>query len=182
MKKLVACLFTTLLVSVLTVVSSGGAHASVAGDTEGCTPGYWKQSQHFWAWQETQPGRSFVSAFSPSGLNQAPMAPVGIITGDLTMLQALNLKGGSTLDGKRQILARAATAAWLNASYDEGSHMQFPWRRWTSTNFNGVFRPALVPTVVSTLSGSDGAAMVDLAARIDADNNLGCPLGNAPAA
>lgn len=141
------------------------AQATNSGTTEGCTPGYWKQSQHFDSWQEAQPTQKFVTKFS--------MEPVGFVSADLTMLQALQGGGGSGLDGARKILARAAAAAWLNAAYDQGDHLAYPWRR-QAVGEEG--RPPLVETVRSALQGSDRDAMLSLAAQLDADNNLGCPL------
>jgi hypothetical protein len=172
MKSAMRILVSFFAVVLVFSLSTAPASAVEGGDTEGCTPGYWKVKQHHDSWQEAEPSTAFVEAFraAPGG---AAMSPVGYVTEDLTMLQALNGKGGPGLDGARQILARAATAAWLNSAYDDGDHLQFPWRRW-ARGFNG--EPPLVETVVSALSGNDRGAMLDLAARLDRDNNLGCPL------
>lgn len=141
------------------------AAADVAGDSEGCTPGYWKQSQHFDSWQETTTGAHFATVF---GLDS------GVLSG-VTMLQALQGGGGSGVEGARKILARAAAAAWLNAAYDDGTgtSLLFPWRRAVASEFG---RPALVSTVRAALNGTDRSAMLSLASWLDADNNLGCPL------
>lgn len=173
MRSVARALVTALLVAA-GVGLSPTAHAVSIGDTEGCTPGYWKVEQHWDSWQEATPTTSFVHAFRMAeDPASADMTPVGYITSSLTMVEALNGKGGSTLDGARQILARAAAAAWLNAAYDDGDQLAFPWRRWAA-GLDG--RPALVPTVVAALSGTDRQAMLDLAAQLDEDNNLGCPL------
>lgn len=166
-----SCVFAVALAVTL---GAAPAQAVTGGNTEGCTPGYWKVQQHHDSWQEASHDTAFVQAFraGPSEASAA-MTPVGFVTSDLTMLEALNAKGGSGLDGARQILVRAATAAWLNAAYDEGDHLQFPWRRWAG-GFDG--EPPLVPTVVAALSGTDRSAMLALARELDQDNNLGCPL------
>lgn len=161
---------------VATGLAASPAQAVSIGDTEGCTPGYWKVRVHHDSWQEAKPTTLFVDAFrSQSNKDLAsPMAPVGFISADLTMLDALNARGGAGIDGARQILARAAAAAWLNAAYDDDDgHLLYPWRRWGASLGD---RPSLVPAVVAALSGSDREAMIELAAMLDADNNLGCPL------
>lgn len=160
-------MFLAALVAGASLSVAPFAQATVAGDSQGCTPGYWKQAQHFDSWQEAQPGSSFENKF---GFN----ATSGYLDG-LTMLGALQGGGGQGLEGARKVLARAAAAAWLNAAYDapDGSAMLFPWRRAAASEFG---RPALVPTVRAALTGTDRQAMLDLAAWLDDDNNLGCPL------
>lgn len=161
-------LLAGLLFVSLAFVATPGAHATAGGDSQGCTPGYWKVQQHFDSWQEAKPSSLFTAKFGIEGTAPAPLD-------GLTFVQALQGGGGDGLAGARKILARAATAAWLNAAYDapDGSAMLFPWRRNT-TGFNG--EPALVPTVRAAITGTDRAAMLELAAWLDADNNLGCPL------
>lgn len=162
-RALVCAVFTTAALTAVPTTAS----ATTGGNTEGCTPGYWKVSQHHDSWQEADPTTKFVDAFGG-------MAEVGVITGDVTMLQALNFRGGSGLDGARRILARAAVAAWLNAAYDDAAgHLAFPWRRWAS-GFNG--EPPLVPTVDAALTSGSRSQMISLARQLDAANNLGCPL------
>lgn len=74
------------------------------------------------------------------------------------------------MSGAELILARAATAAFLNAAH-EG--VGFPWRRF-STGLDG--RPPLVETVVAALESGNRTDILALATRLDIDNNLGCPL------
>lgn len=69
----------------------------VTGD-EGCTPGYWKQDHHFDSWP-VPTTTLFNDVFTSSTLS-----------GSLTLLQALELKGG-----QENALARAAAAAYLNS-------------------------------------------------------------------
>lgn len=166
--KILIRLLTALLFASLAFVSVPSATATVAGDSQGCTPGYWKQSQHFDSWQEAHPTSLFTRKF---GISTPTVDPLN----GLTFLQALQGGGGSDLVGARRILARAATAAYLNAAYDapDGSAMLFPWRRGTASEFD---RPALVSTVRVAITGTNRQAMLNLAAWLDADNNLGCPL------
>lgn len=65
---------------------------------EGCTPGYWKQSQHFGSWVGYAPSQLFSSVFANAFPGQ-------------TLLQVLSLNGGGL-----NALGRHAVAALLNAS------------------------------------------------------------------
>ena len=79
--------------------------AALAGDVceEGCTPGYWKQDQHFDSWNAPyDPADDFDATFG-----------VDFFTPDISLLDALNLTGGN---GGLKQLARAAVAALLNAA------------------------------------------------------------------
>jgi hypothetical protein len=127
---------------------------------EGCTPGYWKT--HTDSWDEAQTGNLYVGKFSGG-------AAYSSVAG-LTQLQALDGGGGSGVNGAARILARASMAAYLNAATEE---LGYPWRRATE-GLDG--RPPLTDTVNAAFDSGDRATMLDLAARLDADNNLGCPL------
>ena len=74
----------------------------------------------------------------------------------------------SSAEPARSLEARAL--AFARAAH-EG--VGFPWRRF-STGLDG--RPPLVETVNDALASGDRATILELAARLDADNNLGCPL------
>jgi len=74
------------------------------GGIEGCTPGYWKQDQHFDSWPTTYEGMDI----SPETLYGDVF---GVDTGDLTLLEALEARGNR--DG--EALLRHSTAAFLNA-------------------------------------------------------------------
>jgi hypothetical protein len=65
----------------------------------GCTPGYWKQDQHFDSWVGYAPGDSFEAVFGRD------------VPGTPSLLDALKLGGGGL-----KALMRHATAALLNAS------------------------------------------------------------------
>jgi hypothetical protein len=68
------------------------------GGTQGCTPGYWKQSQHFDSWV------GYATTDSASSV-------LGRSVGNLTLVQALGANGGGL-----NALLRATVAALLNAS------------------------------------------------------------------
>ena len=156
MKRLVTALVLGLVASLFAAASPASA---VEIGREGCTPGYWKT--HTDNWEEAQPTTLFSDRFSDG--------TSGWLVGK-TLLDTLNAQGGPGVAGAEQILSRAATAAYLNAAH-EG--LGFPWRRF-STGLDG--RPPLVATVVAALESGDRATMLALATRLDADNNLGCPL------
>ncbi|MWV14689.1 hypothetical protein F3I16_01415 [Pseudomonas sp. L-22-4S-12] len=81
---------------------------------EGCTPGYWKQEQHFGSW--TNPpydpySTQLQDVFNFAGVN----GQIGGLADDL-MLDALSYSGGTGKLGAAQIMLRAAVAAVLNAA------------------------------------------------------------------
>jgi hypothetical protein len=158
MKKLIAAVITALTVGLLGVASTSPASAVRIGE-EGCTPGYWKN--HTDNWQEAKPSTLFSKRFSEG--------TTGTLEG-VTFLQALKGGGGPGVAGAERILARAATAAYLNAAH-EG--VGYPWRR-NAEGLDG--RPPLVETVNDALASGDRSTMLALASRLDDDNNLGCPL------
>ena len=125
---------------------------------EGCTPGYWKN--HTENWQETSPSTLVKQIFKN--------APASVA--NLTLEEALAGGGGSGVDGAARILVRAAVAAWLNAAHDD---LGYPWRRF-ATGLDD--RPALVPTVNAAFASGERGTMLQLASRLDRDNNLGCTL------
>jgi hypothetical protein len=70
------------------------------GGGQGCTPGFWKQSQHFDSWVGFAPTDSFEAVFGRDAYSGSP-----------TLLEALSTGGGGL-----NALGRHATAALLNAS------------------------------------------------------------------
>ena len=147
------------LVAVTATLSATTASQAVGTGQEGCTPGYWKT--HTDSWQEAAPGDLFSSLYTSARANVA----------NKTLLEALDGGGGPGADGAALILARAATAAWLNAAHDG---VGYPWRR-VGPGEDG--RPGLVSTVNAAFASGDRATMLALAAWLDADNNLAeCPL------
>lgn len=119
-------------------------------DPQGCSQGYWKN--HSYSWQYHSPSSSVGGLFS-----SAPAELSG-----KTLLEALSFKGGSTLQGAAQILLRQAVAAALNDSHD-----------W-------VAYPRLLADIQEevnvTLASESRSNILGLAAALDGDNNLGCPL------
>jgi len=70
------------------------------GGLQGCTPGYWKQDQHFDSWQVYSPTDSFNAVFGVSGP----------FSNSFTLLDALNQGGGGAA-----ALGRHAVAALLSS-------------------------------------------------------------------
>lgn len=114
----------------------------------GCTPGAWKRWTS--AWPSSYPTDMKISAvFSNSG-------PYG----DLTLLEGLSLKGGSTVDGKKEILLRAAIAGLLD-----------------EVTFGDTYPPynnagELIAAVNNALASNDKTSIQNLATAIDTNNNL----------
>jgi uncharacterized repeat protein (TIGR01451 family) len=118
---------------------------------EGCTPGFWKQDQHFDSWVGFEPDQSFEDVF---GVDVTLRAGGQNTIEDPTLLDALNATGGGV-----NALARHAVAALLNAS---------------NPDVDSVFTEAEVIAIVQEAveSGEFEEAIAQLAAA----NELGCPL------
>ena len=155
---------TLTAVAATTVLVAAPSGATAVG-VEGCTPGYWKNHTESWLETATRPipTTTLVTAVYAGASTRSNL--VGV-----TLLQALQGGGGSGTAGAAVVLARAASAAYLTAAH-EG--LGYPWRR-NAVGVDG--RPALVPTVNAAFRSGDRATMLALASRLDADNNLGCPL------
>ena len=127
---------------------------------QGCTPGFWKANadkKDANAWPvspDTLLGTVFTIPTCLSGCSQN--------FANLTLRQALSLQGGNSLCEKAETLLRIATGSFLNAS---SSCVQF--------NLNA---PALVAEVNGVLASCDASQFNTEAAKLDALNNLGCPL------
>lgn len=156
MRAMARLLVGALLMSV-TILGTNAAHATGYGD-QGCTPGYWKN--HTSSWQEATPSQLVKSKYASATDHVA----------NWTLLEGLRARGGSGVDGASEILVRAAVSAWLNSANDD---VLYPWRRW-DVGLDG--RPPLVATVNAAFASGDRATMIALAAQLDADNNLGCPI------
>jgi hypothetical protein len=119
----------------------------------GCTPGYWKQTQHFDSWVGYAPtdvvGTVFALGAYPSLAGK-------------TLAQTLDGSGGSTLTGAASILLRAAVAALLNSTSPD---VDYP--RTTAE---------IIADVNAALASNDRATILALATALDADNNLTCLL------
>jgi hypothetical protein len=134
------------------VGDSADAQKTWEGGGQGCTPGYWKQTQHFDSWVGTgyTPNQTVGSVFTNSGVPTQ------------TLVQALGGGGGSTIQGAKSILLRAAVAALLNAG-SSGVSYQFTTAQ-------------IIAATNAALASNDRATILDLAAQLDAANNAGCPL------
>jgi len=80
----------------------------------------------------------------------------------LSLRQALDLQGGKDECGKAETLLRAAAGAYLNIV---SACVQYP-----------LTAPQLAAEVNAALASCDAATIIAEAARLDAFNNLGCPL------
>jgi hypothetical protein len=121
------------------------------GGGEGCTPGYWKQPQHFDSWVGYTQGQTLESVFD---------VPNSYGMDNKTLLQALSFQGGSSTVGAAEILLRASVAALLNSS---------------SVNYP-LTTADLIAQVNAALASGNRGTMLNLAAQLDLYNNLGCPL------
>lgn len=100
-------LLVGLFAPLVLMIAHGSALAHVDA-VEGCTPGYWKQSQHFDSWPAPYaPDTRLRDVFVTD--------PVTLVPDD-TFLDALNYGGGPGVDGAIRILLRAAVAALLNST------------------------------------------------------------------
>lgn len=150
-------------------IAAGGvaapASANVIGDSQGCTPGYWKN--HTESWRQNTPPDDMPA---PDARVSSVFSGATAVTADKTLAEALDGGGGAGTVGAENILMRAAVAAYLNAASDD---LEFPWRR-NARGLDG--RPALVPAVNAAIASRSRSTMLELASQLDADNNLGCPL------
>lgn len=122
---------------------------------EGCTPGYWKQSQHFHSWDAagystTQTIGSVFSNASAFGLN------------NYTLLEGLSFEGGNSTKDAAKILLRAAIAAVLNSA-----HPTVDYAMSTAD---------VVAAVNAALTSDDRNAIISLGLQLDTENNRGCEL------
>ena len=125
---------------------------------QGCTPGYWKQSQHFDSWPSTVHTGDKLSLYFATG----GVTVNGKLVGNYTMLEGLKMKGGSGIAGAAEILTRAAVAAYLNSALNS---LSYP------------FSNASVVSMVNTaFSSGNRDLMILTAAKLDKANNGGCPL------
>lgn len=159
------------------------------GGTQGCTPGYWKQPQHFDEWDltlfatddlvsvldgasgvflagafDSYPGWWSTTGNGPHG--ETDLDEDGLVD---TLLDALGYPGGCGPDdkcnkpGAARILLRAAVAAILNSSHPDVGYPTNP-------------PSSIIDQVDSAIGSGDRETMLGLATQLDTNNNLGCPL------
>jgi hypothetical protein len=134
---------STITTTTTTTTTPGG---------EGCTPGFWKQPQHFDSWpEELSPDTTLLDA-----------GFVGTGNDDATLLEALSFQGGPTVQDAKNILMRAAVAALLNSFA-----VDYP-----------LSPDEVIDMVNDALASGDRATILALAGVLDANNNGegGCPL------
>jgi hypothetical protein len=119
---------------------------------EGCTPGFWKQDQHFDSWVGFAPDDSFEAVF---GVDVTLRSGGQGTIEDPTLLDALNATGGGV-----NALARHAVAALLNAS---------------SPDVDSDFTTAQVIALVQAALGP-GGDIEGTKNLLAASNEAGCPL------
>jgi hypothetical protein len=118
---------------------------------EGCTPGFWKQDQHFGSWTDPyDPTDPLSSVFSAAALTAAGVDP------NKTLLAALQTGGGGV-----DALLRHAVAAVLNAASPD---VDYPF---TEAEIIAAVNAALL----------SGEGIEDLKDELEGANELGCPLG-----
>jgi len=126
---------------------------ALATGTQGCTPGYWKQSQHFDSWPA-----AYSTSQKISSVFTVPSALSGL--GSMTLLQGLSFQGGPDVNGKAQILLRAAISALLNSA-----KVDYP-----------LTTAQVISQVNTALASLDRDTILALATTLDNNNNLRCPL------
>lgn len=125
-------------------------------DYEGCTPGYWRQGQHFDSWVGYLPGDFFVDVFGRSiTVKGRPMGVKGGKPIDITnptLLQALKANGGGINALARHAVAALLNAAAVNFMYSEGE-------------------------VITMVQGAiDSGDIESIKNELAEQNELGCPL------
>ena len=135
------------------------------------TPGFWKNhtadspSGHD-AWQYTEylPGDDLVFTL-PAEILMLPVKGGLTTFGDLTLIDALRLRGGTSFTGALEILLRAATASLLNASFHEmmPDDLVEPMFPWTTAQ--------VIEAVDAAITTQEVEIMLELATTLDMWNN-----------
>jgi hypothetical protein len=151
-RRLVGALGVAAALAFGAVGVAGATGGTTNPGDQGCTPGYWKNHTDSWVY------------YSPSGTigDTLPgIVNLNGVPGSTTLLAALDGGGGPGAKGATQILIRALVAGKLNSA-----QLSYP----------DVFKDSQVAAAVAAINAGDRDAMLALAAQIDAQNNLGCPL------
>jgi hypothetical protein len=142
---LLAAVPIVVAVPLQNVYADGEDHEN-GGDNggQGCTPGFWKN-------------HPFPDGYSPDDLFVDVFGVVIADDPDLTLGQALNLRGGG-----ENALARQAVAALLNAASDD---VDFEFTE-----------AEVIGKVQDAIASGDPEEIEDLKDEFDTENNRGCPL------
>ncbi|MGH9246433.1 MAG: hypothetical protein ACRD29_19395 [Acidimicrobiales bacterium] len=164
---------TSVAALAVTMLPAALAGAEEAGDTEACTPGYWKN--HTDNWLET-PGVVIPTNRRLANVFDSLSATFPELAND-TFIDALSYGGGPGAQGAAKLLLHHAVAAYLNAAFDDGlGHLQYPLRRHQATPFYPDFA-GIIPEVNAALESQDRATMLALKDFVDGiANDLACPL------
>ncbi|HIH74381.1 MAG TPA: hypothetical protein HA306_03790 [Methanosarcina sp.] len=119
----------------------------------GCTPGYWKNHPDAWVGYSTT---DTLGAVFGLGNQFTTVLPTH------TLLDALNYRGGSGVEGAAQILMRAATAALLNEDKFGDDYPPYATEQ------------ELIDAVMDALNSGDRDTMIELAEQLDYRNNGNC--------
>jgi hypothetical protein len=138
----------SLIALLVGVIGVATVEASKKKGSEGCTPGFWKQSQHFDSWQGYSPNQLFSSVFEDAFPGK-------------TLLQVLS-QPASASPGPNSLnnLGRQTVAALLNVA---SGGVDYPYNDVSAVinQFNSVF------------PGGDYEGLKDI---FEGFNQLGCPL------
>jgi hypothetical protein len=124
------------------------------GGSQGCTPGYWKNHPDSWNATGYRTSQRVDSVFGSASVFSS--------LGTASLIDALSFKGGSSLEGAAGNLLRAAVAALLDASHPNVAYPRTP--------------AGVIAEVNTALASGSRDTLLSVAAALDRDNNLGCPL------
>ncbi len=118
---------------------------------------------HAWLLEGQRPRRAAISGrpTRPARRSAAPALRRARYN-SLTLLQALELGGGTGVAGATQNLLRAAVAALLNAANGD---VDYPFSA-----------AAIVTEVNLAIASGNRVNILSLASLLDSNNNLGCPI------
>ncbi len=150
----VAIVLMTVMALLVGIVGVASVSASKKKGSEGCTPGYWKQSQHFDSWTAPyDPGDLFFGTVGTR--HDLTTATFENAFPGMTLLDVLSQGGGGLA-----ALGRHTVAALLNTASADVDYAH------TTTGF-------IVDEFNSVFSGGDYEGLKNIYAGF---NELGCPL------
>jgi hypothetical protein len=149
----------------------------------GCTPGYWRQEQHFGNW---------ATPYSPVHTegDDTDIETVGGMFSSASagfaddgLVEGLMYRGGDGVNGATEILLRAAVAGVLNMANSEVNgyyKVAIDDDDDGDVDFTIDDAQGLIDAVNAALDSGDRDTMLTLAGFIDEANNHYCPLARAP--